>query len=220
MHEYYRKHGTEGYILLFDFSKFFDSVSHELCKATLTREFKDERIKNLAGHFIDAFGDVGLGLGSQVSQILALSSANRLDHYVKENLRIRGYGRYMDDGYLIHRDKETLRRCLEQIREVCCALGITLNPKKTQIVKLSRGFAWLKVRFLITKSGKVIRKVSRGNVTRMRRKLKALKILLKRGTVKAEDVVASWQSWKSYVMRFDAYHAWHTMKSLLPPLTT
>lgn len=74
-------------------------------------------------HFIDAFGDVGLGLGSQISQTFALASADRLDHYIKEVLRIKGYGRYMDDGYLIHHSKAYLQKCLSQIEQICNALG-------------------------------------------------------------------------------------------------
>lgn len=218
LHEHYRQHGTEGYVLLFDFSKFFDRVSHELCKATLNREFDDERIKNLAGHFIDAFGEVGLGLGSQVSQILALSSANRLDHFIKENLRIRGYGRYMDDGYLIHRSKDYLRECLKSIKTICDRLGIVLNQKKTQIVKLSRGFSWLKVRFILTRNGRVIRKMNREGITKMRKKLKSFENLMKKDNMSAKDVIASWQSWEAYARHFHAYKTRKEMGQLCTKL--
>lgn len=140
LHEHYRKHGQDGYVLLFDFSKFFDHVNHALIKSILYKEFSDERLLALTEHFVDAFGDVGLGLGSQISQVLALASANRLDHVIKEVLRIRGYGRYMDDGYLIHHSKAYLRHCLNVIKAICDELGIVLNVKKTHIVKLSHGF--------------------------------------------------------------------------------
>lgn len=129
----------------------------------------------LTEHFIDAFGDVGIGLGSQISQVLALTSANRLDHYVKEVFRIEGYGRYMDDGYAIHHSKEYLHKCLKGIRAICEDLEITLNTKKTQIVKLSHGFTWLKVRFYILPTGKIIKKIYHRSVTKIRQKLKALK---------------------------------------------
>lgn len=85
--------------------------------------------------FVSAFGDIGLGIGSQISQVLALASANELDHFVKEKLHIKYYGRYMDDGYLIHRDKKYLAHCLEEIQAVCDKLGIVLNRKKTKIAK-------------------------------------------------------------------------------------
>lgn len=210
LHEHYRKHGQEGYILLFDFSKFFDNVSHEIVKGIFEKTFTDEKIKKLAGHFVDAFGDIGLGLGSQISQVLALASANRLDHYVKEVLRIRGYGRYMDDGYLIHPSKEYLQKCREGIAEICQMLKITLNQKKTQLVKLSHGFIWLKARIFLTKTGKVIRKICKKSITRMRRKMKRLKKRLEEGTITFRDIWNGWQSWRGYAQKFNA---WHTIQN-------
>lgn len=214
LHEHYRKYGQEGYVLLYDFSKFFDRVSHRLAKATLRREFSDERLLALCDHFIDAFGDIGLGLGSQISQTLALASANRLDHFVKEVCRIRGYGRYMDDGYLIHPSKEYLHRCLEAIKAICEELEITLNVKKTQIVKLSHGFTWLKVRFFLTKTGRIVRKMHRSSITRMRRKMKAYVPLLDKGVMTHQDVYASWQSWRSYALQFNAHRTIREMGKL------
>ena len=211
LRQHYRKHGTEGYVLLFDFSKFFDRVSHRVVKAVLHREFSDERIIKLTEHFIDAFGDVGLGLGSQISQVLALASANRLDHYIQEQCRIGSYGRYMDDGYLIHPSKEYLQKCLEGIRRICEELEITLNEKKTQIVKLSRGFTFLKVRFFLLPGGRIVRKIYHCSVTRMRQKLKSYQRFVAAGKMTMDDVYQSWQSWKAYASNFNA---WHTIQSM------
>lgn len=211
LRQHYRRHGTEGYVLLFDFSKFFDRVSHRVVKAVLHKEFSDERIIKLTEHFIDAFGDVGLGLGSQISQVLALASANRLDHYIQEQCRIGSYGRYMDDGYLIHPSKEYLQKCLEGIRRICEELEITLNEKKTQIVKLSHGFTFLKVRFFLLPGGRIVRKIYHCSVTRMRRKLKSYQRFVAAGKMTMDDVYQSWQSWKAYASNFNA---WHTIQSM------
>lgn len=214
LHEHYRKHGSNGYILLFDFSKFFDSISHALCEKIIAGEFSDERIIRLVYHFIDAFGEVGLDLGSQISQTLALASANRLDHYIKEACRVRGYGRYMDDGYLIHESKEYLQKYLSEIQRICEELGIRLNIKKTQIVKLSHGFTWLKTRFFLTENGSVVRKIYHRSVTKMRRKLKTLKVMVENGKMTYADVYASWQSWRTYARHFNAYHTIRSMGTL------
>lgn len=218
LREHYRKHGAEGYILVFDFSKFFANVSHELVKRILSHEFSDERIVELTNHFIDAFGEVGLGLGSQISQVLALASANRLDHYVKERLHIRGYGRYMDDGYLIHHSKNYLRQCLAGIRRVCEDLGITLNDRKTQIVKLSHGFTYLKARWYLLPSGKVLKKIYHRSVTKMRRKLKALRHKVADGTMTYADAHQALQSWRSYARSFDAHRTILEMERLFDSL--
>ncbi len=208
---HYRKHGTEGYILLFDFSKFFDNISHELCKKIMRKNFTDQRIIALTDHFIDMFGNVGLGLGSQISQVFALAAPNRLDHFIKEEMHIKGYGRYMDDGYLIHEDKEYLRKCLKEIRKVCAELGITINEKKTYIVKLSHGFTWLKCQFFITPTGKIIKKINRRSVTRERRKLRSLKRMVKNGILEEKDAYASFNCWRAYAGNFNA---WHTVQSM------
>lgn len=214
LHEHYRKYGQDGYILLFDFSKFFDRVSHKLVKAILHKEFTDERILALTEHFIDAFGSIGMGLGSQISQILALASANRLDHYIKEVCGIRGYGRYMDDGYLIHPDKAYLQKCLEGIKAICDELEITLNTKKTQIVKLSHGFTYLKVRYYLLPSGKVVKKIYRRSVTKMRHKLKSFQQKVADGIMTYKDVYQSWQSWRAYAANFNAYRTIQRMGDL------
>lgn len=206
LHEHYRRYGTEGYILLYDFRKFFDSISHEVVKRVIRKEISDERLLVILDHFIDAFGDIGLGLGSQVSQVLSLATANRLDHFVKERLHIRGYGRYSDDGYLISVSKEYLKECLRQIRTICQELGITINEKKTQIVKLTHGFTWLKVRFFITETGKIIKKICKRNVTKARQKLKKMQIKWLNGTMPLQDIWAMAVSQRAYMKKFYAYH--------------
>lgn len=218
LREHVRKYGQQGYILLFDFSKFFDRISHRLIKGIISRSFDDQRIVALTHHFIEMFGTVGLGLGSQISQVLALATGNRLDHYIKEVLRIRGYGRYNDDGYLIHPSKEYLQKCLAEIKRICDELEITLNVKKTQIVKLTHGFSWLKVRWRISETGKIIRKIYKRSVTRMRRKLKKLALRAYAGKMDFRGVYNAWESWRAYASRFDAWHTIQTMGKLYSQL--
>lgn len=175
LQRHFRKHGTNGYALIFDFSRYFDNIQHEPLKRIVDKTFTDPRIVRLVNGFIDDFGEVGLGLGSQISQVSALMYPNRLDHYIKEVLRIKHYGRYMDDGYLIHESKAHLQKCLQEIRRICAELGIKLNAKKTQIVKLSRGLNFLKRHFVLNDTGGVIIKPARKGITKMRHKLRTFK---------------------------------------------
>lgn len=213
-HFYHINQTNKGYILLYDFSKFFDSIDHYLIKQTLHKEYNNEKLKKLMFHFIDMFGDIGLGLGSQISQNLALVSANRLDHYVKEVLSIRGYARYMDDGYLLHKDKEVLVKCLEAIKNICVELKIKLNTKKTQIMRIDKGFSYLKIRFFVTSSGKIVKKIYPKNVTRMRRKLKKYKPKVDAGKMSVFDVYQSLQSWESHAKKLNAYRTRQNMRKL------
>lgn len=212
LRKHYRKYGNEGYVLLFDFSKFFDNVSHALVKKIIRKELNDIRLIALTDHFIDAFGDVGLGLGSQISQVLALASANELDHAVKELMKIKQYERYMDDGMMTDVSKKRLIKVRSAIFAICDILEITMNEKKTQIVKLSHGFTWLKVRFFLTANGKVIKKICKASIKRCRKKLKKLYERWRKGLVPFNAIYQSFQSWYGYARRFNA---WHTRKNMV-----
>lgn len=114
-------------MLLFDFSNYFANAQHWPVKLELEKRIHDDRTRALANECLDNFGPVGYGLGSQISQTAALALPNRLDHVIKEELAIKGYARYMDDGYLIHHDKEHLKHCLVRMQEVCQSLGIIVR---------------------------------------------------------------------------------------------
>lgn len=209
------KHGTNGYILILDFSKYFDNISHDYIKSLVRREYTDERLINLIFYFIDQFeGEKGIGLGSQISQILALAAANSFDHFIKEELKIEGYGRYMDDSYLIHQDKKYLEYCLEKIRSKCNEIGIILNEKKVRICKITQPFTFLKIRFFVTDSGKIVKRIYKNSSVRMRRKLKKFKIFLDSGYMSMNDIYQAYQSWESHAKIFDSYHAIQNMRKL------
>lgn len=218
LQRYYREHGSEGYILLFDYHHFFDNVSHDQLKRELAKRIEDPDVLRLTYHFIDCFGEKGLGLGSQVSQTLALLSMNELDHIIKDKLQVKYYGRYMDDGYIIFDNKYKLRVFLNIIREYCRQVGAELNEKKTQIVKISHGFTWLKARIYLTPSGKVIKKIYKRSIVKQRQKLKKFRKKYDDGIMTAADVYHSYQSWRSYAEHFMAWHSIQNMDKLFRQL--
>jgi len=92
--QHYKKYGTEGGILLLDYKDFFASIVHTTLIEMLRDEIEDERLFNLTCQFINAFdGDRGLGLGSEISQILAVYYTSKIDHFVKEKVHIKQYAR-------------------------------------------------------------------------------------------------------------------------------
>lgn len=84
LHDYYLQNGNEGYILQYDFSKYFESIPHKVLKDIIARYYTDEDLRALMFEMIDAFGENGIGLGSQMSQVLALAAASSIDHYFKD----------------------------------------------------------------------------------------------------------------------------------------
>ena len=229
---HYRRFGTEGYILLVDFSDYFGSIDHEKVKQIVADAFDDPGIIWLTNLFIDAYYEFnvkfkkmpeeeahkGLGLGSEINQTLAITYPNRMDHYIKEVLRIHGYGRYNDDFYLIHESKEYLTYCLDEIRKICTGLKITINEKKTGIVKLSHGFTFLKTKIYLTDAGKIIRKPCHNAVVRERRKLKKQKKLVDEGLMTFADVRCSYSSWKGSMKHRNARRTVHAMDKLFDSL--
>lgn len=209
---HYRKYGREGYALLFDFSKYFDTAQHEPVFREIERSGLDDRLVSLSEYFIKCFGDKGLGLGSQVSQIAAIALPNRIDHYIKDVLGMKAYERYMDDGLIVHRSKAKLRECLGHLKRLCAELGIKLNEKKTQIVKLTRGFTFLKVRFRFGKNGAVVRRACNKGIKHMRDKLKIFRRWVDSGRMTLEDVNTSLTSWRGHMKKFHSYFAVQTVE--------
>ena len=210
LQRYYRKHGTDGWALVFDFSDYFNSAPHAPIYAESERRIRDERVRKLACGLMEDFGERGFGLGSQVSQIDALMLPNRLDHFIKEQLHIEGYGRYMDDGYLIHESRDYLQECLKQIRAICADLGIRMNEKKTRIVKLQE-LHFLKTRSYLTETGKVRRKMCRKSARRMRRKLKTFRRWMAEGRMTEEDIRTAYESWHGHMRRGNSYRVLRRM---------
>ena len=181
LQQYFRKHkGNTGYVLTFDYSKFFDSIDHQILVDKIRREIKDDKLFALYKHFVDCFdGDKGLGLGSQMSQISALFFTNEIDHYIKEKLKVKYYARYMDDGYLISDSKEFLIMCRDEIIRLSEKLNLKINVKKTRIWKLEKGFMFLHRHWNLTKKGFVKLKPSHSTLLRLRKRYRKIKKLNK-----------------------------------------
>lgn len=215
---HWQRHGSEGYILLIDFSDYFGRIDRDCVKAQIDKYLDNEDVIALSKHLIDVQGEVGLGLGSEPNQILAIAYPNEIDHLVTEMCGVEAYGRYMDDSYVISPDKSVLQATLAVIADRCAALGIVINWKKTRIVKLSRGFTFLKKRFFFTDTGRIVVKPCRASITRERRKLKKQASLYREGNMTFEQVWQSYQSWRGGMTHFDAHRTVLSMDALFKEL--
>ena len=207
LQRHFRKHGTDGYILQYDFSGYFDNIDHDILLKMLSKEIEDNDIMDLIEKSIRSFGEKGLGLGSQMSQIFAIFYPNIIDKYFKETMKVKGYGRYMDDGYMICKDKEEVQKCKEELYRLCEILNIKINEKKLKVTKLKNTFVFLKKRITLTETGKVYMKLGKESITRARRKLKKLFRLHREGRIKERDIYTSFRSWYGMSKKYDNYYA-------------
>ena len=177
LHRYYARQGTNtGYILQTDFSSFFDSIPHDLLFEALKRFVPEPNIQAFIHAVIASYGKsgVGVGIGSELSQVAGLLYPSPVDTYCKTICRCKYYGRYMDDIYIIHPDKAFLQDVFKGMQETAEALRLTFNPRKCRIARIDKGFAYLKGNYRMTETGKVLCSPHRKTLTRERHRLKRM----------------------------------------------
>lgn len=192
---------------------YMDDEEYRHCINTVFNALEYARIDKrlLTG---EKYMDKSLGIGSQLSQISGLLYPSRIDNYCKIVKGLKYYGRYMDDTYIIHESKEYLKQLLEEINKMCGEYGIFINHKKTQITKLSKTITFLKVRYNLTETGKVVKRINKDTVTRERRKLKKFRKMLDEGRITYEDIREQYNSWRGNLKHYMAYNTTRNMDNL------
>ena len=88
----------------------------------------------------------GLPIGNLTSQVFANFYMNEFDHFMKHDLGLQYYGRYVDDFVIIHRDKEYLKYLIPVISDFLNSrLHLTLHPRKIYLQHYSKGVKYLGV---------------------------------------------------------------------------
>lgn len=242
LREALREFGPDFYALVFDFKSYFDSIPHETCLDVLKKNFSDKWIIGLTMGIIRSYHEPdirkiededernammlrlkknklnGICLGSQISQVMALAVPNKFDHFIKCKKSVHHYIRYMDDGIVLSNDKEFLKALLVEAQEVAESLGLHFNLKKTHIVKMSKGFTFMKVRYRISKDGRIIKTLVHSGIVRERRKLKKLHRKILKGELTLDDAYNSMQSWLAHSKIAKSYHSVKSMLKLYDKL--
>ena len=143
----------------------------------------------------ERFMEKSLNIGDQLSQIVGIYYPNRMDTYVKFVRSMKYYGRYMDDFYIISNSKEELMSVFEGMVKIADELGIHMNMKKTHIGRLDKVNKYLQVKYTLTDTGHLIKRINPKRVTKMRQKMKGLKRKLDRGETSYESIEEMFRSW-------------------------
>ncbi len=86
----------------------------------------------------------GLPIGNLTSQVFANFYMNPFDHFMKHDLGLKYYGRYVDDMVIVHEDKEYLKSLIPVISDFLSnQLGLCLHPKKVYLQHYSKGVKFL-----------------------------------------------------------------------------
>lgn len=152
-----------------------------------------------------------LAIGAPISQIAGIYLPYRIDSWCKTVKGCKFYHAYMDDRIIIHHNKQFLRQILAEITQIAETVGIHINSRKTQIIKLTRPFVFLKTRYFLTDTGKLIKKIPKDVVKRQRRKMRKLARLASEGTISLKDFQTQYKSWRGDKQR---YHAYYTLRRL------
>jgi len=157
----------------------------------------------------------GLGIGSPLSQIAGIFYPTPIDTYCKTVRQIHCYDAYMDDRIILSPSKDELVDVLVDIKRIAGCLGLFIHPRKTQIIKLSHGFTFLKTRYALTPTGRILRGIPHDVVTRERRKLKTLSLRMDKS-----DYDKLYKSWRGDKGRYNAYRTLSNLDNLVRGLYT
>lgn len=236
----YKEYSGEGYILLMDFSKFFDNIRHDKLLAMFEKlipsdilPFVKQTIDTFridVSHMTDGeakayidqchdslkqrniptdnavkkFCNKSVGIGNQLSQTAGIFYPHEIDNYCKIVRGIKYYGRYMDDTYIIMKDKEELQDVLSHIKDICRKLGIFINKKKTGIHRLTQWITWLKINYKVKPSGGLVKKVHNSTFRRERRRVLKFNKLLKTKRMRYADILNCYRGWRGTYRKFDS----------------
>lgn len=131
---------------------------------------KDKKIRELLSIPLYDKGK-GLGIGNMTSQILAVYYLSEVDHFIKEELGVKYYIRYMDDLAILDSDYEYLKFIYDKVSRMMLEYGLVLNSK-SGIHELSRGFSFLGYTYKL--SNKIVIRVNNATYRRVSKHLSSL----------------------------------------------
>ena len=176
------------YILQIDITKFYPSINHSILKGMLRNKIKDEDALWLFSEII-ASTESGLPIGNYTSQWLANFYLQNFDYFVKQELGVKYYIRYMDDCILFGNNKKKLHRNFKIIERHLNELDLNIKGN-WQVYRLDKR----PLDFLGFKFYRTHKPLRARNSLRIRRRAKRIK---KKNTLNYRDCVAmiSYMGW-------------------------
>jgi hypothetical protein len=208
------------YALKCDVTKYFPSIDHEVLMGLVGRVIGDRRLLDLLAGVLDSHADAviqewpegaglfeyktrrtGLPIGNLTSQFLANVYLNPLDHFVKHELRVRGYVRYMDDFLLFGDERAALREHGNRIRDKLAELHLRMHPDKYRLMPTDTGVDF--AGFVVFADGRV--RVRSSSVRRFDRRYRHLLWEVNHKLRVPADLTPRVQAWGAHVRHAQSY---------------
>jgi len=187
-----RKHTK--YCLKMDISKFYPSVDNQILKDMFRKVIKDSDCIWLIDQIIDSAD--GLPIGNYTSQWFSNFFLQGLDHYIKENLAVKYYVRYVDDLVLLGNNKKKLHQARRDISNYLNEIGLSLKGDWQVFRVNKRDIDFLGFRFYRNKT--ILRK---RNTLRIKRRMRKIQ---KKGYLNYKDACAVISYW-GWIKRSNSY---------------
>lgn len=140
----------------------------------------------------DPYGKRGTGLGSQINQLNQVALPDELDHQIKAICP--RYIRYNDDFLLLDHSKEKILSARVTIEKWLAGKGLEMQDKGG-LFRAQDGFYFLRKKFILKESGKIIIRLHPKALAEERETLRNLKRLVDKGERSMDQVKAHYQSW-------------------------
>lgn len=208
------------YALKCDIASYFPSIDHGILLSQIERVVGDKAVLDLIRIILESHHDAieqewnqdgdlfsvrerprGLPIGNLTSQFFANVYLNPIDHFVKHELRVRGYVRYVDDFLLFGEDRRILKELGRLVREKIAELRLAIHPDKYRLLRTADGVDF--VGFVSFPDGR--RKLRKGNVRRFDRRLARMKFEAAQGEREWAEVTRSVQSWIAHASHAQSY---------------
>lgn len=211
------RQGKEYYCLKMDVAKYFYRIDHFSLMRILKSKIKDTDLLWLLETMViqneTAFGleldyskevrtnKKGMPIGNLTSQMFANVYLNELDQFMKREMKVKYYVRYMDDFFILHEDKAYLhyiKKVIEYFIDV--ELKLQLN-NKTAIIPVKQGIDYLGYKVWATHV-----KLRKSTSLRMKRRVKQLEKGYNKGKYTFEKVNSSIQSYSGLLRYCNSYN--------------
>lgn len=181
------------YCLKIDIKKFYPNVDNDILFSLLEHKFKDPQLLRLLKIIIFSVGQKGQPIGSLWSQFAGNFYLSGVDHWIKENKKIKYYFRYCDDIVILSKDKEFLHNLKKEL-DFFLDINLKLKIKENwQVFPVdSRGIDFLGYRFF--RNFVLLRKRILKNFKKKIKKLKKKNIL----TFSENSSLNSYSGWLKF----------------------